>query len=300
VLLATGKKSPKGDAMREKKIAGIVGAGMMGGEIALCFAQKGWETFLLDQSSGLAEKGKSRISGILDKAIGKGKMQEKDKESILSRILPIEEKETLADADLIVEAVFEELETKKKVFIALDPICKPECIFATNTSSIPITLLATAVSKKRIGRFLGCHFFSPASIMKLVEVIPGLETAEETLAFMIEQLRLIDKTPIRVKDVPGFAVNRIFHAMLIEAMRLLEEGVASPEDIDTACKLGLGHPVGPFALMDILNNELNLKVQEILFDGYGERFKPRPILRQKVNARHLGRMTGRGWYEYKK
>ncbi|HDG97505.1 MAG TPA: 3-hydroxyacyl-CoA dehydrogenase family protein, partial [Desulfobacterales bacterium] len=173
-------------------------------------------------------------------------------------------------------------------------------VLATNTSSIPITLLATTVGAERIARFVGAHFFSPASVMKLVEVIPGLETSEETVSFMMEICLKIGKTPVRVKDVTGFAVNRLLHAMWTEAHRLVEEGVATPEDIDTACKLGLGHPIGPFALMDLTSNDLNLKVGEILFDAYGERFKPRPILRQKVYANHLGRKTGRGWYKYGK
>ena len=198
------------------------------------------------------------------------------------------------------EAVFEDLETKKKVFAELGNICRQDCVFATNTSSIPVTLLATSVKKERIGRFLGAHFFSPAFTMKLVEVIPGLETEGETVAFMMECCRMIDKIPIRVKDVPGFAVNRILHAMWIETSRLVEEDVATVEDINTACKLGLGHPIGPYALMDLTSNDLNLKVGQILYEAYGERFKPRPILKQKIYANHLGRKTGRGWYNYDK
>ena len=191
-------------------------------------------------------------------------------------------------------------EIKKKVFAELDSVCKPDCVFSTNTSSIPITLLATSVKTQRIGRFLGSHFFSPASVMKLVEVIPGLETEEKTVSFMMNCTREIGKIPIRVKDVTGFVVNRLLHIMWIEANQLVEEGVATPEDIDAACKLGLGHPIGPYALMDLTNNNLNLQVQEILFETYGERFRPRPILKQKVHANHLGRKTGRGWFEYQK
>ena len=170
--------------------------------------------------------------------------------------------------------------------------------FATNTSSLPITRVAASVSPERRPRFLGAHFFSPASVMKLVEVIPGLETGEEAVELVMDTCRAIGKTPIRVKDVPGFAVNRILHAMWIEANRLVEEAVATPTDVDLACRLGLGHPIGPYALMDLTSNDLNLWVQEILFEAYGERFRPRPILKQKVNAGHLGRKTGRGWFEY--
>lgn len=279
---------------------GVIGAGMMGAEIALCFAMSGYDVCMKETSLELAQKGMGRLKGVLDKAIKKGGFQTEDKEPTLSRITPTDQYEDLKEVDLVVEAVFEDLETKREVFSQLDRLCKPDCILATNTSSIPITLLATSVSKERIGRFLGTHFFSPASVMKLVEVIPGLETEDETVTGIMDCCRNIGKTPIRVKDVTGFAVNRILHAMWIEANRLLEEGVASPEDIDTACKMGLGHPIGPYALMDLTSNDLNLQVQQILYESYGERFRPRPILKQKVNANHLGRKTGRGWYEYKK
>jgi 3-hydroxybutyryl-CoA dehydrogenase len=277
----------------------VVGAGMMGAEIALCYAMADHEVAIKDINLVLAQKGKDRLEGVLDKLIKKGKFQLKDKDAVLSRITPTEEYETLKDADLAIEAVLEDLKIKTEVFSQLDSICKPNCIFATNTSSIPITLLARSVKSKRVGNFLGTHFFSPASIMKLVEVIPGLETKKETVTFMMECCSKIGKTPIQVKDVPGFAVNRLLHIMLIEANRLVEEGVATPEDIDTTCKLGLGHPIGPFTLMDLTDNSLSLKVQQIMFDAYGERFRPRPILKQKVNANHLGRKVGRGWFEYK-
>jgi 3-hydroxybutyryl-CoA dehydrogenase len=277
---------------------GVVGAGMMGAEIALCFASSGFEVVMKETTLELAQKGKDRLSVVLDRAIKKGAFQGENKDSTLCRITPTDRFDGFADVDLVIEAIFENSEIKKQIFTELDGICKPECIFASNTSSIPITLLATSVSKERIGQFIGTHFFSPAFVMKLVEVIPGVETKEEIVLFMMECCRKINKVPIRVKDVTGFAVNRILHAMWIEVYRLLEEGVATPEDIDTACKLGLGHPIGPFALMDLTSNDLNLKVGEVLYDTYGERFKPRPILKQKVYANHLGRKTGRGWYKY--
>jgi len=279
---------------------GVIGAGMMGAEIALCFAMAGHGVIMKETTLELAQQGKDRLNGVLDKAVQKGKFQQSDKTPTLGRITPTDKYEPFKEVDVVVEAVFEALEVKKEVFSELDKICKADCVLATNTSSIPITLLATTVGAERIDRFVGAHFFSPASLMKLVEVIPGLETGEETVAFMMDICCKIGKTPVRVKDVTGFAVNRLLHAMWTEAHRLVEEGVATPEDIDTACKLGLGHPIGPFALMDLTSNDLNLKVGEILFDAYGERFKPRPILRQKVYARHLGRKTGRGWYDYRK
>ena len=286
--------------MGEINRAGVVGAGMMGTEIALCFAMSGCDVVMREITLELAQKGKDHLTGVLDKAIQKGRLQESLKPPVLERITPTDQYELFKDVDVVVEAVFEDLEVKREVFGRLNEICKPDCVLATNTSSIPITLLATTVGAERIARFVGAHFFSPASVMKLVEVIPGLETSEETVSFMMEICLKIGKTPVRVKDVTGFAVNRLLHAMWTEAHRLVEEGVATPEDIDTACKLGLGHPIGPFALMDLTSNDLNLKVGEILFDAYGERFKPRPILRQKVYANHLGRKTGRGWYKYGK
>ena len=279
---------------------GVIGAGMMGAEIALCFAMSGYEVTMKDEPFALAQKGKDRLRGLLDKAIQKEKFEAEEKDPTLSRITPTDQYGALRDMDLVVEAVFEDLEIKKEVFAQLDSVCKPDCVFATNTSSISITLLATSVKSERIGQFLGSHFFSPASVMKLVEVIPGLETEDGTVTFMMDCCGKIGKTPIKVKDVTGFAVNRILHAMWIEANRLVEEEVATVEDIDTACRLGLGHPIGPYALMDLTSNDLNLKVQQILYEAYGERFRPRPILKQKVNANHLGRNTGQGWYEYRK
>jgi 3-hydroxybutyryl-CoA dehydrogenase len=280
-----------------EKIA-VVGAGMMGTEIAYCFALAGKKVVIRDQSLESARNAKVQLEKILVKGISKGKLEPDRKEAVLTLVTPSDSDLDLQDADLVVEAVFEDEQLKMKIWSQLDTLCKPECIFATNTSSIPITRLATSVSSERRAQFVGTHFFSPVSMMKLVEVIPGLETSEETVETMMECCRVIDKVPIKVKDVPGFAVNRILHAMWMECYRLLEEGVATIEDIDTGCKLGLGHPIGPYALMDLTTNSLNLQIQEILYDAYGERFKPRPILRQKVDGNHLGRKVGRGWYTY--
>jgi 3-hydroxybutyryl-CoA dehydrogenase len=286
--------------MRKLKKVGVIGAGMMGAEIAFCFAVAKYKVIIKDATLELSKNGKKRLEAIFDKGIKKGKFLKEEKNTLFSRIIPSDKYDGLEDCDLIIEAVFEDVKIKKNIFSHLDSICKPDCVFATNTSSIPVTLLATAVKSERIGSFLGTHFFSPASVMKLVEVIPGLETEEETTAFMMECCKKIEKTPIRVKDVAGFAVNRILHAMWIEANRLVEEGVATPEDIDTACKLGLGHPIGPYALMDLTSNDLNFSIQKILYDTYGERFRPRPILKQKVDANHLGRKAGKGWFIYNK
>lgn len=284
--------------MSEEFKVGVLGAGMMGAEIALCFARAGYQVVMKDASVELAERGKARLSGVLDKMIRKGKFPSDEKEAALARLHPTDQYAPFSEVGLVVEAIVEDYDAKREAFITLDGICKPDCVFATNTSSIPITRLAACVGSERRRIFLGAHFFSPASVMQLVEVIPGLETGEETVTFVMDLCRKIGKTPIRVKDVTGFVVNRILHAMWIEAVRLLEEGAATAADIDTGCKLGLGHPIGPFALMDLTSNDLNLKVQEILFDAYGERFRPIPALRQKVYANHLGRKTGQGWFEY--
>lgn len=286
--------------MKDIKNIGVIGAGMMGSEIALAFAMGGYFVSIKDETLEIAARGKEKMTKSLEKLVKKGKVAEDAKAKILGGVTPVATYEELADADFVIEAVFENLNVKEAVWAALDKACKSDCIFASNTSSISITRLATSVKKERLGQFLGAHFFSPASVMKLVEVIPGLDTTDETVKAVMALLRSIGKEPIRVKDVVGFAVNRIFHAMLIEACRLLEEEVATPEDIDKACKLGLGHPMGPYELMDVLNNKLNLEVEEILFESYGERFRPRPNLKQRVNANHLGRVTGRGWFDYGK
>ncbi len=286
--------------MNEEFKIGVLGAGMMGAEIALCFAMAGYRVIMKEINLELAEQGKKRLDGVLNRAIKKGKFVAEEKEPTLARITPTDQYNLFSDVTLVVEAILEDFELKKQAFKELDRICSPDCIFATNTSSIPITKLATCVGPERRVKFGGAHFFSPASVMQLVEVIPGLETGEETVTALMEWCRKIGKTPILVKDVTGFVVNRILSAMWIEAIRLLEEGVATPEDIDTACKLGLGHPVGPFSLMDLTSNDLNLKVQEILYESYGERFRPLLLMKQKVLAGHLGRKTGRGWFEYKK
>lgn len=279
---------------------GVLGAGMMGAEIALCFAMAGCQVALKEPRLEVAQRGKERLAGVLDRAIAKGRFPAPDKEPVLARLTPTGDIADLAGAQILVEAVFEDLEVKTQALAEADRALGQDCLFCTNTSSLPITQLAALVRAERRPHFLGAHFFSPASVMKLVEVIPAVETSEEAVQRAMEVCRFIGKTPVRVADVPGFAVNRLLHAFLIEACRLLEEGVVSPQDLDLACKLGLGHPVGPLAIMDLASNQLCLQVQHILQDAYGERFRPRPILKQKVQAGHLGRKSGRGWFSYQK
>ena len=279
---------------------GVVGAGMMGSEIALIFALAGNDVLLTDQNVEAARAAIGRLEGVLDRGIGRGLFSETDKGRALGHLRAAESLEAFADRELVVEAVFEDQEIKQAVFRRLDGILGAEAIIASNTSTIPISTLASAVSAGRQTRFPGTHFFSPVHRMKLVEVIPGFDTTDEVITRVMDLCRDAGKEPIRVKDVPGFAVNRVLHAFLIEAVKLVEEGVATPEDIDKACRLGLGHPMGPFELMDVVTNSLSLQAQEIMHDAYGERFRPASLLKQKVAAGHVGRKAGRGWKVYPK
>ena len=274
---------------------GVVGAGLMGREIALVFALAGHEVLLADRTEESLSEALGRLRTILDKGIERGFLRPEQKEAALSRIATTVELRRFADRDFLTEAVFEQEEVKAAVFRELDAICAPGCVFATNTSTIPIAVLASYVKPERRPRFIGTHYFSPVSRMKLVEVIPAFDTAAETVETVLRLCRDIGKTPIRIKDVAGFAVNRLLHVFMIEAVRLVEEGVASPEDIDTACRLGLGHPMGPFELMDATTSSLCLQAQQIMHDAYGERFRPRPLLKQRVRAGLVGGRGRPGW-----
>ena len=284
--------------MNTPEKVGVIGAGIMGAEIGLCFAVAGCSVVLKDTDLQLAGKGKIRIAKTLDKAVEKGRYAADLRDATLDQIIPAEDYDLFDNADLVVEAVFENIELKKQILAQADKACKPGCIIATNTSSIPITLLATAVEKNRRPFFIGAHFFAPAFIMKLVEVIPALETSDQTVGSMLETCRHIGKTPVRVKDTAGFVVNRLLFSLFNEAVRLVDEGVAGCEDIDTACRLGLGHPIGPLALMDMADLNMALDVGNLLKEAHGERFRFGTALKQKVYAGHLGRKSGQGWYTY--
>lgn len=282
--------------MKFKKI-GVLGAGMMGSEIALCFEMAGYETVLADIKQDYANNGKKKQEQVLAKRVAKGKMTEEEMAAILSRVTATADNHDLADCDLIIEAVLENVEIKQNAFRELDTLCKPETIFASNTSAISITKLASAVKEGR--NFVGTHFNSPASVMKLVEVVSANQTTQETADAVYYLLESIGKEPIRVKDVVGFALNRMFHIFYGEAMRLVEEGVCSPEDIDKCCVYGLGHPIGICKLLDQLGHDLNISVDQILFDAYGDRFRPSPVLQRLVDSDALGRKSGKGFYKYK-
>ena len=277
---------------------GVVGAGMMGSEIALMFALSGRPTLLSDQSRDAAERAVERLHGVLDRGLPRGFWSEQAADTARRQLSVAGSLDDYADRDLVIEAVFEDEILKRGVFERLDRILAPEAGLASNTSSISITTLSAAVAEPRRARFVGTHFFSPVSRMRLVEVIPAADTEPAFVDEVMETMIAIGKAPIRVKDVVGFAVNRLLHALVIESIRLVEEGVCSPADIDAACKLGLGHPIGPFELLDNTQNSLSLSVHEILYQAYGERFLPRPLLRQMVAAGYNGRKAGRGWHRY--
>jgi 3-hydroxybutyryl-CoA dehydrogenase len=280
--------------MAKEKI-GVVGAGLMGAEIALVFALAGHEVMLSDRSDDILQRALTRLGQVLDRGIPRGFFKAEDKPLALSRIATTVALDPFADRDFVTEAVFEDEAVKAETYRRLDQICQPHCIFASNTSTIPISTLASYVGEARRPLFIGTHYFSPASRMKLVEIIPAFDTAPATLDTAMRLMREADKTPIAVKDVAGFAVNRMFLIFLNEAVRLVEDGVATPADIDTACKLGLGHPMGPFELMDAVSSKLCLQVSEILHQAYGERFRPPALLQQRVKAGFVGGRGQRGW-----
>jgi 3-hydroxybutyryl-CoA dehydrogenase len=274
---------------------GVVGAGLMGAEIALVFSLAGCQVTVIDQKQEQLQSALQRLRSILEKGVARGFYQPDQVEPTFDRIQSATRLEQLAGCQYVTEAVFEDLSVKTSVWSQLDSICPADCIFATNTSTIPISTLASTVKPSRRPFFIGTHYFSPVSRMKLVEVIPGFETSPDCVDFAIETCRALGKTPVRVKDVPGFAVNRMLHAFIIEAVRLVDEGVASPEDIDLACRLGLGHPMGPFELMDAVTLSLCVQAQEIMYEAYGERFRPPTLLKQRVAAGFSGGKGRAGW-----
>lgn len=284
--------------MKSFEKIGVVGAGMMGSEIALMFALAGHPTILSDQERAAADKALERLHGIIDRGVKRGFWSADAAECARRGLRTVSGLDDHADRDLVIEAVFESAELKRSIFARLDALLAPTAGLTSNTSSISITSLSAALSQDRRRRFLGTHYFSPVSRMRLVEVIATTDTDTAFVDQVCVTLAGIGKTPIRVRDVVGFAVNRLLHALVIESIRLVEEGVCSPADIDLACKLGLGHPIGPFELLDNTTNSLSQGVHEILHEAYGERFLPRPMLRQMVEAGYNGRKSGRGWYRY--
>jgi 3-hydroxybutyryl-CoA dehydrogenase len=275
--------------------AGVVGAGLMGSEIAFVYAMAGYDILLADRDETIAQAAIERLAGLAAKQAARGFYSEEAGAAALARIRPTGNLEDFGDRDFVTEAVFEDIEVKAGILRALEASCSEGCLIATNTSTIPISSLAASLSENRRANFVGMHYFSPVSRMQLVEVIPGFDTAAGAVEAAIAHARAAGKSPIPVKDVAGFAVNRMLHMFIIEAVKLVEEGVATPADLDLACRLGLGHAMGPFELMDAVTSSLCVQAQEIMQDAYGERFRPPALLKQRVKAGFTGGRGKRGW-----
>lgn len=277
----------------------VLGAGTMGAGIVQAFAQKGCEVIVRDIKEEFVDRGIAGITKGLDKQVAKGKMTEEVKEEILSRISGTTDMKLAADCDLVVEAAIENMKIKKEIFAELDGICKPETILASNTSSLSITEVASAT--KRPDKVIGMHFFNPAPVMKLVELIKGIATSQETFDAVKNLSVEIGKEPVEVAEAPGFVVNRILIPMINEASFILQEGIASVEDIDTAMKYGANHPMGPLALGDLIGLDVCLAIMDVLLSETGDsKYRASSILRKYVRAGWLGRKSGKGFYDYSK
>ena len=277
----------------------VAGAGLMGHGIAQVHAAIGKQVTVYEPDLARAEAGRDRVAGNLERSVAKGRLEAAEREAILARLTPTSDPGAAADADLVIEAVFEDLRVKTALWRELDGLAQPSAIFATNTSSIAIRRLAEAVSGERRQRFIGMHFFSPVPVMPLVELIRSADTTDETVATVRGLSEELGKNVIESADRPGFIVNRILIPFLAEAMRAFEQGVGTAEDIDTGARIGLNHPMGPLELADFIGLDVVLGIMRVLEDGLGlEHMRPPRVLVDLVDAGHLGQKTGRGFYTY--
>lgn len=277
--------------------ATVIGAGQMGSGIAQTLAQSGMEVTLYDLDRSTVDRGIKMISTSLNRLVSKGKTTDEQRSQLLERIVPVTDFDSMQEAELVIEAAPERMETKQKIFAELDQICMPDTILASNTSSLSITELGSATN--RASFVIGMHFMNPVPIMPLVEIIRGLETSDETFERIQHLTHKLGKTPVEVKDFPGFVSNRILMPMINEAIYTVYEGVAEPEAVDQVMKLGMNHPMGPITLADFIGLDTCLAIMETLYLGFGDsKYRPCPLLRKYVQAGWLGRKTGRGFYRY--
>jgi len=282
----------------DNKLIGVIGAGTMGSGIAQVAAEAGFEVIIRDIEDSFIERGLAAINKNVSRAVDKGKKSKEEAENIMGRISGTTKLEDLKEAGLVIEAVIEDIELKKEIYRELDRICPPATVFASNTSGLSISEMASATSRPE--RVIGMHFFNPAPVMKLVEVTKGTVTAEEIYQQIMDLTRKLGKEPITVNEAPLFVVNRILIPMINEAAFVLMEGVASAEDIDKGMTLGANHPMGPLALADLIGIDVLLAVQDTLYrETKDSKYRACPLIRKMVRAGHLGRKSGRGFYSYK-
>jgi 3-hydroxybutyryl-CoA dehydrogenase len=276
----------------------VIGGGTMGNGIAHTAAASGFDVSLVDVSESILQRAVSTITANLQRGVDKGKMTAEERDTIVGRIRPVTDIETIGEADIVIEAIIEKLEAKTQLFAQLDRITRPECILASNTSSISITKIAAAT--KRPENVIGMHFMNPVPVMTLVEVIRGIATSDETWQKVEDLSRRMGKTPIEVNDYPGFISNRVLMPMINEAIFTLYEGVATRESIDGVMKLGMNHPMGPLTLADFIGLDVCLAILRVLEEGFGDpKYRPCPLLVKMVDAGWLGRKTRRGFYDYR-